>query len=287
MGAPKLYWYPEAAGPLQTCDLSGVCSAFTALEVNPVVERAEGVSQNGGRVVVVQRNSLRVRVYLRRFAGYTSAGQIVIRKLLALREHLRAGGVVVVAGNQSKAWCSFAEGSLSRGQTGINTRGELFGGALESAQAPAADDEIWIQGGWPGVQRELIKVSSYTSVAKKVSLAAGLDFSHTDPVFLYHRDFYVGLKLPQDQVGSPLLTDELRRAWTLDLELEQDGNLIQTLSSQGSSGWGTTSTWGDLDLESLQQKQEQLSAGGSGGLFGGKAEVTGSLGGGGSFSSGG
>ena len=254
--APKIYWYPESGGLLRKCDFTGVANNFTTAEPAPQMDRGVGISRVGGVRSSMNQNLTGYRFTLRRFSGVSSAGQTLARKLEAIEEHLKLGGMICVANNASKSWSAFAKSNISQSDREIYVTTETFGGALESGQVPAANDEIYLQAAYPNIRRERLVVSAYNSSTRKVTLGSllGASWHLTAPVFLHHRDFYVAMVLDPSLQGTPLLTSEFgRRAWTWDCTLIQDGATLANLAEQaGSSGWSDTDVIKGIDLGSTR-----------------------------------
>jgi len=271
MGSPAFYFWPESAGYLVKVGLGGVCTSFTNIVPDPVVESVVGVSRMGWQTRHILSNQTRIRVVLRRFNGRSTAGALAVQRLELLREHLRRGGIVCVTNNDSKAWCAFVTNALRQRETELLCTAETFGGALETGQQPIADDEIVIQSSYPQVKRERHTVSSYNAAVGKITVsnANGLNFNHlAGPVLAHHRDFYVAMRLAPDFSG-PVIDDEGtgRRQYTLDVTLQQDGLVLENLAGQAGSvgGWSSETVIGALDLA----PDTKLSNGGNTLIYGG------------------
>jgi len=254
MGAPRFYYYPLAGGVLKTISFSALTSNVTDFDDDPVIISDGGTSQTGRDYTVVQRSAPRVRIYFRRLKRYTDTGALVERQLRGFIDHLRRGGVCAFTMDTDKAWAAFAQGPVNQGDTYIDTHGDMFGGAFESSPAPAAGDEVWIQGGYPERRRELMKVTSWVAGSQRVTLGADVSIETIAPTLVHTRDFWPVMVLPPEFRSQKLLTVERGRHFTLDLTLELDTGRVDTLGEGAAAGgqeFGGTTQGSSLDLESI------------------------------------
>jgi len=228
MGNAKLYYYPDgSAGKLEVVNLGG---PLTELSWRPARNRVSAVSYAGSMSSQNMGGSVYVRVVLERFTGLTAAGKKLAADLESLMAHLGAGNAVAVTADSDNDWAAYASGSLAQGDTRVPTGGQFLSWASGTV---AGGERVMVHGGWPTSRRESIEFSSLNST-NEITLARGLRYSYPDgPVLVHHRDFWVGLRLPQDQLGQHIVVGANRRSYTLDMELFMD--------------WGAVASWAPQD----------------------------------------
>lgn len=254
MASPKFYFYPVAGGLLQTIDFTGLTLNVTDFDDSPLIDSTGATSQTGRDYSVVRRSAPRLRIYFNRLPLYTTQGNLVERHLRLLVDHLDRGGVCAFALDQDKAWSAFSVGDLEQTEDDIQTREEIFGGALESSPLPVSGDKIWVHGAYPQRRRELVAATGYASGTQTLALNAGLRTDHTGPALLHTRDFWPMMIRPQGDRGRAALTTERGRFFSLDITLEMDTGRMDVLaesSATGGENFGSPTDPGDIDFETI------------------------------------
>ncbi|WP_306523543.1 hypothetical protein [Gemmatimonas sp.] len=213
----KFYWYPDSDGSLSTLTLA---KPLTELHETRASDRITSKRGDGSSAVAVWLTATRVRIVLERGL---SAGNV--RDLRQLEDHLQRGLPVGFAREHTKAWAGFGS-SPNRGYAYVTTGGAAFTN-WETASL-VSGDEIAIESGAPWSEIEMHAVSSVSATTGTITLS-GETVLHTfgGPVIVRHRDFYPALRMPDDQLGKPIVSTERRLSWTLDVELEAMPELVQ------------------------------------------------------------
>lgn len=213
----KFYYYPDEGGGLTTITLA---KPLTELHENRIPDRVTAKRGNGSSAVAVWLPSTRVRIVLER--GLSTGN---VRDLRQLEDHLQRGLPVGFAREHTKAWAGFGS-SPNRGYAYVTTGGHAFGN-WEAAADLASGDEVTIEGAPPWGEIEMHLVTGVSATTGTVTLSAETVLkTFNTQVIVRHRDFYPALRLPDDQLGKPLVTTERRLSWTLDVELEVIPDLI-------------------------------------------------------------
>jgi len=238
-----IYYFPDPSGSMETIDFAtayGEALDFSAGEVFARRARSDAAPWDGLRYTVSRTSRMRVRVTLERFTGLTAGGQQLARDLSSLAAHLEGGGNIALCEDTAKAWVAYTSSLPNRGNMNLYTGGLTLTSIFTAT--PTAGDEVWIRGGHPTYYRELRTVSSWAS--PKLTLANGLRYDHgASPVIVHQRGTWFGLKLPADQLGRPILTDDSRKTYTLDMELEEDFGLVKSGESVGDSVDSSSKGW--------------------------------------------
>ncbi len=226
MGSPTFYWYPDGGTIAASREDTSLGETLTSLEEWHVVEREDAVGLSGRQgCTVVGMPRTAVRLTLERFTDAS-----VARQLYALESHLARGGMCGFAADADDGWCGYAENTLDRGDTIIQTTGNLwyFGGSL------AASDQLVVQGMGPEGNREITTIQSVSG--DLITLSSALKFTYADQVVMVRaRDCWPVLYWPASRQGSPALSTVRRMHWTLDLTLEEDLAVAAVLASDDSS----------------------------------------------------
>lgn len=264
MGAPRIWYYPERRSTLESIDLAAVAASYTQIDADPVFVRADGVSQTGHRSTSVVSSRLRVRLQLKRFDGQSNAARrSIVDDLMTLRNHLRRGGQVIIAEDSDRTWAAAVRNAPRRGATTINVGSGIFGSTLTSGGSiPSAGDRLLFQAPWPDPKREWATVDSYTTTGRRLALTHALRY-HQDAAqtIVTHRGFYPCLQLPAESLSSPMLTQERRLAWTLDVTLEQSPPAIAELATYEDTAWSTETSAAGVTLWDLAHRRPSTPVG--------------------------
>jgi hypothetical protein len=154
---------------------------------------------------------------------YQSAYAALERSLMALEKHLQLGGTVGFSLNHSKSLAHWPLGLWSQQSQAIYVSGNGFA-TWSSSAAWASGDDMVVESIEPGGVREVHATSGQTGSQLSLS-STRLQWHYADrPAWVRYRHFWPVLKLPQDQLGKPLVTTENRRLVTFDATLEIDHN---------------------------------------------------------------
>lgn len=238
MGNAAIYYYPDPSGTLETIDLG---EPLTDLSEIPLREIGQGVSLMGYPSTHVYRGSMRVRVQLRDVATTSSAGQALQRHLMSLSAHLERGGIIGVAADSAKTWGSaLYSGTINRGDSNLYHRGDLW----YASGSLTAGDELVIESANPEMLREMTTVSSTTG--RILTITPTARYSYSGKPWVRHRNFYPALYWPEDERGTPIITDERRVRFSLDLTLEVAWSVLTSVAegaatfASGTVAVGTT-----------------------------------------------
>tara|TARA_R110000868_G_scaffold122400_1_gene324238 strand:- start:1952 stop:2845 length:894 start_codon:yes stop_codon:yes gene_type:complete len=231
MGTPTLYYYPTGGRTLETVDLSEELTNLTAV---PAIRREDAIALDGSMSTVVLGPLWEVRIMLERF-GSPGANSIE-RKLQALANHLRRGGLCGVALDSGKAWCGRQSGATGRGYTYVATGGNAFA-PWSAAAALVSGDEVAVEGAPPDFSHEVHGVSSMTGT-RQVNLTESIIFDRVGG-WTRHRDFWPVCYMSAEEAAKDPITHDHRRNYTLDLRLVFSPAMLATLL--GSIGTGAPS----------------------------------------------
>ena len=250
MADAAIYYYPDGSGTLETIDIQ---EAWTTLDVLPQRTRQDSVSLTGRRYTTTVTHAARIRVTLERWSGLTVAGKALARHLMSLAAHLEDGGSCVVVEDTAKAVVLFSRFWMPRGQVVLRTNGEALTGILSGTLA--VNDEVRIQGGYNTWARELELVSAYDAGPGKVTLNTGTRYAYEDhPIMITDRGTWVAMKLPADQLGSPIVTHDHRLTYSFELELVQDWGVVANIHEH-QDGYNDGVTAHGITLEAGQMNQ--------------------------------
>lgn len=234
------YWYPDAGATLDRLVLNSRISRaepFTLAQASDEYSGAQGFvrSFNGVR--------RRVRIAIDRKSLLSSAGATDYRRLQTLISHLKRGGAVGFTTDTTQAVAAYPSGGWEASYSYVASAGNAFA-SWESSAALAAGAEVVIESApLYGVDERQI-LSTFTAPGTFVFATDTLRhrFSGLDAMLRWHR-FWPALRLPQDQLEQPLLTDEHGIGWSLDLTLEVAAEIhhVGALSGAGSAGGGMSS----------------------------------------------
>jgi len=263
MGNSTVWWYPYDGGRLE--EISFGTEGISSVIELPMRDVRDSHSIGGGFHRTVLGGGLRVRLVLERFSGLTTAGKTLHRQLASLEAHLHRGGLMVFSADRDNSWIGFMEFStLPRQGTGfLNTSGNFltqFTGT-GTAAALAAGDELVLETPNPTMHREFLLVSSESGGSITLDTSDGqqvrYDYADQDVAFVRERNFYPALRLPEDQIGRPLLITDHRHTYTWDVTLELDYLAIHSLIV--GPNLPDASTDGNLGFPTLDESADRSS----------------------------
>lgn len=212
MATPRIYWYPDPVGTLETTDL---LEGISDIQETPGAVVADALNGQGDPSRSFLREDFRVRIIHERFGPV--GGGALERACSTLQAHLNHGGFVGFSRDHAKTWCGIAGGSVVRGQAIFYSGGNGFS-AWSSAGTVAASDEVVLESANPDALREVNTCSAINS-GGDVTLGNSAVYTYGSKAICRWRDFYPVLWLPEDQVGKPIVTHDHRLNYTLDLTL--------------------------------------------------------------------
>lgn len=215
MGNPTFWYYPDPDGSIETVDLADTLSDLVETPVTETSD-ARGLDWVASRTVL--GSGLRVRIELERFGA--SASSSLERALRTLENHLHRGGLVGFAADSAKAWAAVAGLGQVSGTTSWVGSAQIFT-VFAPAAALASGDEVVIETPSPEAQREYNTAgATVTASTNLVTLASALRYTFGPNSVLRWRDFFPIMRLPSDQTGKTLVTNDRRRNFTLSVDLE-------------------------------------------------------------------
>jgi len=245
MGTAKIWFYPDPNGPVVEIDID------EALSDNQVHQKVDQSVSEGltGSIDTAQYSSRAVlRLIDERFVDAARA-----RKIYLLRDHLQAGGLCSIAEDSDKAVAGFvATVPVLSGSVGIVS---LVGRPwpYNGSATLASGDEVEFLGNQPRALRQLVTVSSFSAGDILVTgEVLSYDFAAQGArwVLVRHRGFWPVLRLPKENRNASVITDDHRISYTLDVELEEAIDAIESFAHEPTVGVTTTSpTTGQGTLE--------------------------------------
>lgn len=207
MGTPRIYYYPDDTGTLETVNLGETLSDL--LDDQEVIG---GQSTGDGGVLqrTVDGTFWRVRVVLARF-GSSPGNSELERQLQTFTNHAQRGGPFIFSGDHDKTYAVKLASPPSRGGTSLTATSAngLFN--INSGAGVSAGDELVIESAQREDRRE-IKTGSASGTT--ITLGAGLDYTFTQTTFVRWRDCYPVCFLED---AGPIVRSDRRRNWTLDM----------------------------------------------------------------------
>lgn len=215
---PRFYWYPEPAGSLYEIDMGRRPTILEEIQTQRAQDAYNGM---GAFTRIAGAGGMRVRIVFNRMPLYQAAYATLERQLMALEKFLQLGGGVGFSLNHSKSLAHYPLGLWSQQAQGIYVSGNAFS-TWSSSAAWASGDELVVESIDPGGVREVHATTGQTGQQLTLS-SSRLYWHYADRLaWVRYRHFWPVLRLPQDQLGKPLVTTENRRLVTFDATLEVD-----------------------------------------------------------------
>jgi len=232
MGNPRIYFYPDELGSLETIDFG---EGLSDLQITQRREVFDGYTRAGSFTRSVGRSYLEVRIILENFTNQT-----LVRQFESLSSHLERGNPIGFALDHDKAWAGFVRTttrfgyySPDRGETEAVTSGNMFRSWSSSATI-STGDEVVIASASPSGLRETRQTSGGTTPSGQIVLINSdpLIYTHRNaPIVVRHRDFFPALIMPEESIGDPIITTNHRISHTLDLILVEDWGTLAAVNS--------------------------------------------------------
>tara|TARA_Y100001937_G_scaffold50107_1_gene69779 strand:+ start:233 stop:1123 length:891 start_codon:yes stop_codon:yes gene_type:complete len=246
MSTSKIFYYPtsrDVAG-LQTIDFGEIISD---LQIQPYRVTSDAVSIGGRFSRVARRSGMRVRIIHERFTDTALA-----RALYSLQSHLEAGGAISFAVDGSDTYAAFhtsATPFVTGSRPVFSMQPELF--TAYGATTPANGDVMHVESFGANPRKE--EITAFLFSSDNLTLSSNLKYDHEPPYMIRHRDFFPLLFL--SDTSAPILTDDRRISFTLDMTLEcYPAHTRALLSASGSDGLPIGGSAGSIskgDLDSV------------------------------------
>ncbi len=214
MANPTFWYYPDPTGDPVSIDLADTLSDLVE---TPITEATDARGLDWVTARSVKGAGLRIRVVLERFGGPSTSS--LERSLRTLENHLHRGGLCAFAADSAKAWAGVSSSALVPGATSWTGSGRLFN-ALAPSATLASGDELVIETASPENMRQYLTAGATMGAGNTHTLGSAVQFPFAENSVLRWRDFFPILSLPEDQTGKTLVTNDHRRNFTLDVDLE-------------------------------------------------------------------
>lgn len=237
MGSPVLWWYPDRTGPLQELDLVDI----SMIERESERFRTDEVGITGGISVTDYGMRHTFRLARERFAGGTQEGEDLVAASRGFENHIQRGGFFGFARDKDKAWGGFLDASYNQGGAVLATRGNVF--EYNPLASLSAGDYVVIQSANP--RGELVQARIASQTGNTITLASGLRkafLGPSHPVVIHERDFFPMLRAPAG--ARPILSDDRRLNYTLDIECIEDVEGMFAFANFGGALTGVSSSSG-------------------------------------------
>ena len=219
MGNPCFWYYPGGSGS-GAIELE-IPGPLSDLIFTPLRDRRSGWTLAGEMRSAVNSGRMRVTISCGPFNN-TGNYQHLPYQLESMSAHLEKGGAVSFCADKDKAVASFINAYSTSTTTSICTLSDpnVFA-AYNGSAALVTDDIVCIESPNPELNREYSRLSANLT-ATTLSLADPMRYDHKEsPLMVRYRDFFPVLYMPQDRLGTNMITHEHRNTFTLDLTLEQ------------------------------------------------------------------
>lgn len=238
MANSKIWFYPgtSSTSGLVEIDFGEIISD---VQITPYRVVNDAVSIGGAFSRVSRRSGMKVRIVNERFTDTTLA-----EKLYSLQSHLTAGGAMSFAVDGNDHYAAFK--GITTADPGKAVFPTMSAPLFDAYGAilPVTGDVLHIESFGAGSRYEENVVSTYNDGTRTLTLKRGLMYGHTDPMLVRHRDFFPALYLPEDAMGTPIITSDHRITYTFDATFEcYPAHLVELYGKEGSSGldlWGSS-----------------------------------------------
>ncbi len=225
MGNAKFYYYPQPDGRhLVEIDMG---EALGELQSNFAHDAVDAITQAGGIYRSVSRGAEFVTIQRDRM----QLGEDLAIRFRALQNHLDRGFSCMFTADHSKAWAASCIPSPTAGDFTINVGDAVFSSITGttvngSSLVPVAGDYVAIETDSPPLVHEVGEVSSAsltmgTGGSITFQNRVAFDYSGRMAFARWYR-FWPILKRPQEDIGTPMITNEGGRLFSLSVRLVVD-----------------------------------------------------------------
>lgn len=240
MSETTISYYPMGIGNLETITIPNFITDLQDEDPEVIAATSETVAGGMSRQLYGDwRRVVFIRQHLR---PSVTAEAIAIRGLRSLQSHLLAGYSIGVAVGSRAAFGSYTVAGASRGVDVIGIPANKYA-PWDAAASLISGDEVVIQSPSPGGAREVHKIQSITAIGSTflVQLSRTLRYDHPGSILIRRRTFYPHLKMPEDQLETPIITTSSRgQTFDLRLELREDMAEAWALGASGEALTGAT-----------------------------------------------
>jgi len=220
MGNAKFFYYPQPDGRhLVEIDLG---EPIAELQSDITHDAVDGITQGGGIFRSVGRGGESITIQRDRM----QLGEDLANQFDALQNHLDRGFACSFVTNTNKAWAASFSSPPQAGLFTVNVKDNPFIDFTGSSTVPVAGDYVVIETDSPPYIREIQKIASINVTAASggnVTFTKRLNFDYSDRlVFMRYYRFWYGLKRPQNDIGTPFVTNENGRLFSLNMRLVVD-----------------------------------------------------------------
>lgn len=226
MGNAKFFYYPLPSPHNAAVDID-LQEPIAELQSSIFHDAVDGITQGGGIFRSVGRGGESVSIQRDRM----QLGEDLAIEFDALQNHLDRGFSCSFVTDHAKAWCAALSSPPQAGLFTVNVlnapfvdfTGTSVGG---SSIVPVAGDYVVIETDSPPYIRETKKIQSIsvtTGSGGNVTFTKRLNFDYSNRVvFMRWYRFWPLLKRAQNQIGTPIITNESGRLFSLNIDLVVD-----------------------------------------------------------------
>ena len=221
MGSPTFYWYPKEGGSLER---TAITRALSALEADDRPQADDSYSGAQGMTRVFHGTRRRVKLTWERLNLLSTSGAADHRSLLPVIAHLQRGGAVGFAQDGAKAIAGYpGAGNWSRLAATLTCASPTNAfSAWQPLAALASGDQVVIESEPVYGRSEQRSATSFSAgVLTLASQTLVFDYAGSAPMWRWYR-FWPALRLPADQLGTPLVTNDHGITASVELTLEVD-----------------------------------------------------------------
>ena len=248
MGNTVLWYYPEGSGAAKRIDFGrrlvtrkGPTTVFRQSVSESIVGVANSVIHSG-------RDQISL---VHKWTGLETLSRTLRRKLWTLQNHLQRGGYVVVAEDEDYAFAGFATKTTPMGDRLFSVNGNLFENLVSGVNATGR--ECVIHSDFGSFKAEMSLINSHNVATNFLQLPTdGCTFDYTGSDWQLIRELgtYPAMRLPVDMRNDEFLTHDNEIINHLELPLETDPSVVDSLARTSLILPGETAS-GGIDPNNL------------------------------------